>query len=170
MSATYIEKEEANLDRKKSEVVEQELKKLYDKHKELTPEMVVAAAAAKSSPLHKFFEWNDSEAAKKYRLQQARQLILATKFVVVLEEERHKPPKVSKVAKTTERLVRKFLPTSKRGGDGFALRGDVLSDEEMRKAIIDKKKAVLRSWCESVVDIEEFTLLREHIEKALESV
>lgn len=41
----------------------------------LTPEQVLAAAKPKSSPLHQHFQWDDTEAAKQYRLIQAGQLI-----------------------------------------------------------------------------------------------
>ena len=47
---------------------------------EITPEAVVATAKSPKSPLHKFFEWDDSLAAQKYRLHQARNLILSIKF------------------------------------------------------------------------------------------
>ena len=58
------------------EQVRQELHRLADQHAGgLTPEMVVSAAADPSSPLHPHFEWDDSSAAKAYRLWQARSLI-----------------------------------------------------------------------------------------------
>ncbi len=42
---------------------------------QLTPDVVVADAHSPCSPLHAFFEWDDSEAAEQYRLHQARNLI-----------------------------------------------------------------------------------------------
>lgn len=39
---------------------------------EITPEQVLEKARDEQSELHKCFEWNDSIAAEKYRLQQAR--------------------------------------------------------------------------------------------------
>ena len=39
---------------------------------ERTPEEIVNKAKDESTELHKCFEWNDSEAAQKWRLQQAR--------------------------------------------------------------------------------------------------
>lgn len=41
----------------------------------LTPEVVVKDATKASSPLHKYFEWDDTKAAEKHRLEQARGLI-----------------------------------------------------------------------------------------------
>jgi len=41
----------------------------------LSPESVVRDAKKRSSPLHKFFEWDDSKAAHEHRIYQARELI-----------------------------------------------------------------------------------------------
>lgn len=41
----------------------------------LLPEDVVEAAKPETSPLHTYFEWDDSEAAHRYRIWQARMLI-----------------------------------------------------------------------------------------------
>src|SRR5262245_16182963 len=41
----------------------------------LSPRDVVDAAKNDASPLHPYFEWNDSEAADQWRLEQARRLL-----------------------------------------------------------------------------------------------
>lgn len=41
----------------------------------VTAERVLELATPRSSPIHRFFTWDDSEAAKKYRLSQAQKLI-----------------------------------------------------------------------------------------------
>ncbi len=38
----------------------------------LTPEDILDAARPDDSPIHKYFEWDDTEAAHKYRLEQAK--------------------------------------------------------------------------------------------------
>lgn len=52
----------------------------------LTPDAVVADARSKSSPLHGCFTWDDSEAAKQWRLQEARELIRSVRVEVKTEE------------------------------------------------------------------------------------
>lgn len=52
-----------------------ELLAIRSEHGRLTPEAVVQAASAEDHPLHDRFEWDDTTAAHKYRLNQARQLI-----------------------------------------------------------------------------------------------
>ena len=48
----------------------------------LRPGDLVEAARPVSSPLHPEFEWDDSEAAEKYRLEQARKL-LRVRLVII---------------------------------------------------------------------------------------
>jgi len=48
----------------------------------LLPEDVVAAARSPKSPLHNWFTWDDDDAAQKWRLVQARELIRSIKIEV----------------------------------------------------------------------------------------
>lgn len=59
-----------------AEEVGLELKKLGT----FTPSSLVKIAENKKSPLHKYFEWDDTLAAEAYRLTQARHLVLAIGF------------------------------------------------------------------------------------------
>jgi hypothetical protein len=63
-------------DLKNKEVI-QELKDIAKKNEQglLMPEEVVESARRTSSPLHSYFDWNDTLAAKEWRLHQARRLI-----------------------------------------------------------------------------------------------
>lgn len=65
---------------------EQALIALAEKHKgTLTPDIVVRAAQPDSSPLHDYFDWDDREAAKKWRLEQARELIRSVHVSITTE-------------------------------------------------------------------------------------
>lgn len=44
---------------------------------DFTPKDIVAKAAPRQSPIHKYFDWNDTSAAEKWRLHQARNLVLS---------------------------------------------------------------------------------------------
>ena len=46
----------------------------------ITPDAVVQAASDPGSPLHQYFEWDDSEAAQRYRVTQARVLLARVKI------------------------------------------------------------------------------------------
>jgi hypothetical protein len=54
----------------------------------ITPEALVQAAADENSPLHGYFEWNDTDAAAKYRLMQARTLIRSCSVIVKIESRK----------------------------------------------------------------------------------
>lgn len=51
---------------------------IRDEHGALTPQLVVDAARDAAHPLHTRFEWDDSKAAEKWRLEQASQLLRVT--------------------------------------------------------------------------------------------
>lgn len=51
------------------------LARIEEREGRLTPERVVEDARAEDSPLHSHFVWDDAEAARKHRLDQARALI-----------------------------------------------------------------------------------------------
>ena len=53
----------------------------------LTPDAVLEDARSKKSPLHDQFEWNDGEAAHRFRLDQARTLIRSVRVEVVTEQK-----------------------------------------------------------------------------------
>jgi hypothetical protein len=59
----------------KQEFLIQELDNVEKTYGEITPKNTVDYARPDSSPLHEYFEWNDTIAAEKHRHQQARILI-----------------------------------------------------------------------------------------------
>jgi len=57
-----------------------------EKSGRITAHAVLDAARPASSPIHDCFDWNDSEAAEKWRLEQARELIRRVKIELVYQE------------------------------------------------------------------------------------
>lgn len=53
----------------------------------ITPQEMIEKARDEQSELHKCFEWNDTVAAEKYRLQQARNVLSMLVFKPKTEEE-----------------------------------------------------------------------------------
>lgn len=62
------------------------LRKLERERGHLAPEDVVEEARKRDSPIHDLFEWNNTEAARKYRLVQAAQLIRSVRFNLTVGE------------------------------------------------------------------------------------
>lgn len=147
---------------KKQLTIDNALGELLKTHKTVTVDLVIQEATKKDHPLHDLFEWDDSIAADKFRKMQAYAMILSSRFTVQLVQQQNSHTKVMKSARV-RRLVNSF------SGEGFKLRTDALKNAEDRSGIIEKKKAILRSWCQSVIDIEELTSLRTQIESELEA-
>lgn len=82
--------------------------KVYEEigNRKVTPEEVLKQARNdENSELHKCFEWNDSVAAEKYRLTQARQIIQ----LLVIKPEKKEEPQVRVFQITTE--TNNYQPT-----------------------------------------------------------
>lgn len=62
------------------------IRSLYDRHGELTAELVVNDARPADAPLHRYFEWDDETAAEAYRLEQARAMIRRVRYVAATPE------------------------------------------------------------------------------------
>lgn len=133
---------------KKSAVIESALDAILQRDGVLRLETIVNDAKDPSHSLHSFFEWNDEKAAHKHRLQQARAMVSATKFVAHLHQAASE-----KVVHVQADVLRKYLPIQP--GEGFKLRTEVLSEAETRKIFLDRKLEDLRAWCRSVSDIPE---------------
>lgn len=84
----------------KRKEVKAELDKLARTRKGLTPETVVESARSKSSPLHKYFTWEDTEAARRWREYQAAALIRSVS--VVIERPLCRPVEVRAYVNTRE--------------------------------------------------------------------
>lgn len=161
----YVDKVDAVITReRKGIVVERELDKIYAEHGMVTPDLIIDLAKDDGHPLHKHFEWDDAVAGEKYRRAQASSMILASKFVAVLSEQRGIPNVVA--AKPLE--VRKFLPQHR--SEGFRMRKEIMGDAESRQYVIERKISVLRSWLRETVDVSELATVREVIEKAIEGM
>ena len=62
------------------------IRRLAEKHGSITAEIVLNEAKKKNSPLHSHFQWDDTKAARKYRLIQAAELIRRIKVEYVVSE------------------------------------------------------------------------------------
>jgi hypothetical protein len=114
----------------KNELIANELRRIADEHDGIVkPEIVVEEARSEDSPMHSHFEWDDSEAAHRYRIWQARVLISS---VEVITPQREREPVF--VSVTIDRAA----------GGGYRLLRDVMSSEDLRtQLLIDAKKEMI---------------------------
>lgn len=67
---------------------------------EATPQQILDKGRDESTELHKCFEWDDNEAAEKYRLYQARLVVRHLVFVRTEEQKQEKAPEIRVFHKT----------------------------------------------------------------------
>jgi tRNA A37 N6-isopentenylltransferase MiaA len=68
-------------------LVVEELTRLQEVNRILTPEVVVRAAENSESVLHKLFEWDENKAAYNWRLQQARTILNNIEVTIITDGE-----------------------------------------------------------------------------------
>lgn len=108
----------------------------------LKPAVVVRDAKYKRSPLHDYFEWDDSAAAASFREEQARRIIRAV--VVEVETSDEEP-----------RQVRAYLAVDNTKGKKYVTVQDALSDPELRAEVLDRAMRELQSWKQRYQDLKE---------------
>lgn len=64
----------------------------------ISPERVLEIAKGESTELHKCFEWDDTAAAEKFRLSQARQVIQYLVVVPVKKDEDEPPQRIFQIS------------------------------------------------------------------------
>lgn len=103
----------------------------------LKVEDVLAEARDEDSPLHKHFEWDDSEAAELYRRQQARSLIQKCKITLIDSQPVE---------------IRAFvsLPTDRENGGGYRLTSEVVSNEQMKAEFVHDIRLTISRWTQKL--------------------
>lgn len=121
----------------------------------VTCEAVVERARDPRSPLHSHFTWDDTEAAAKFRLVEAAVLIRRLKV------------HVTPVQGQAPLQVRAFvsLGTDRVEGGGYRMLQSVLSDADMKKAMLRTARAELNSFLRKYRSIEELSSVVSAIEK-----
>jgi hypothetical protein len=71
-------------------IIYDEVKKIYEVDKKISPSKVLELAKEPNHPLHRFFEWDDEVASNKYRLIQARELINGIIIQIINEDKNEK--------------------------------------------------------------------------------
>lgn len=69
----------------------EELERIEQKHGIVTPGNVLEESRPAQAALHSIFEWNDSAAAERFRLEQAREIIGNIAVVRIIEDQPREP-------------------------------------------------------------------------------
>lgn len=118
--------------RRKAASVREELERLREQNggELVQPEQVIEFAQQNAdSALHAEFEWDDTEAAHQYRLEQARRIIRLNINVVETENGNVRVP------------MYVSLVSDRKTGGGYRTLSDVMSDDDMREQFLDQALA-----------------------------
>ena len=121
----------------------------------LYPPQVVKSAQSKKSPLHELFDWDDSEAAKKWRLEQARGLIRA--YVVMIPYEDGAVTHRAYVSMSNDRA----------GDGGYTPIQVVMDDTTKREMLLEQAKRELKSVQNKYGILKELASVWAEIDKAM---
>lgn len=124
----------------------------------LNPEIVLKAAKPKGSILHSCFEWDDTSAAAKYRLEQARYLIRAIEVVYIGDDGEKSEP------------VRAFVTLIEDGickpRSNYMAMAEVMDDKELRARYLSDTLSEYEALARRNSNIKEFANIHDAIKKA----
>lgn len=128
----------------------------------VTPEVVYEDAKKKRSPLHEYFEWDDSAAAVSFRLGQARELLRGITVVVMKEDG-------------TEDEIRAFHHVVITGSEDvsestYAPVARVLSEDDLRRQVLARAMHEFEQWRKRYNQYKELAPLFKAYEKVAKAV
>jgi hypothetical protein len=151
----------------RNEEVKAELKAIEARRAGLNPSTVLKVARNPKSCLHKYFCWDDTEAARRYREQQAYELIRTVKATITTHDAR----------KIT---IRAFFPVKPVEADGtidYRKRGNYMSienianDEDALQQVLARAKSELAAFTakyRSLASISDFAEVFDAISKLVQ--
>lgn len=150
--------------------VGERLESIKSKSKTLTPALVLSDARNIRSPLHGYFEWDDTAASEKYRLDQAGHLVRSV--VVTFEEVDVAPVRqiqlesIPAMPTAEPRPVRAFLPiTSQAGERSYVSTQDAMGDPDMRKQVLQRAHAEMTALGKKYRELQELSGVFDALEK-----
>jgi hypothetical protein len=136
------------------------LETIRSKNNGLTDDGIVQAAEAKNHALHKWFEWDDSEAAKEHRRGQARQLIRSLEVIYT------EAPDIKTRVYEVEHKARPQDP----GRTVYTTTEEVLANPESRDRLIAEAIRAAMQFRRRFKMLHELDAVMEAIDKAVETL
>ena len=119
-----------------------------------TRENVVGFARNRKTELHKCFEWDDTKAAEKYRLDQAGEVLRSIVFVSVVHDE--------------EISVRAYERESMENKSAYRDVAESLTDESFKQVIINRVKRDIDSMENVALSYQHFFDNPKEFKKAMQ--
>lgn len=116
----------------------------------LTPDQLVDYASSEKSPLHKYFTWDNTEAAKKCRIYEARTLLRVC---------------VEIIPNGKANIVHRVTTHLSSDGTGYRAVADVLTDEELTAQMLSDALNELESFKKKYSRLKELSVVFKAIDK-----
>jgi hypothetical protein len=120
----------------------------------LTPAALLERARSSNAATHDHFEWDDAVAAEEHRLAQASELI---RFITV---------DVSRSNIEEPKPMRAFVSVEREGERSYTSTAHALSDQELRRQVLDRAWRDLEAWRERHAELTEFAKVFAAIDQA----
>lgn len=140
---------------------------IYEQHGAVKPEHVVTAAEPKDSLLHNEFEWNDADAAKTYRQEQARHL-LRSLVVIYKRPDQTRTQPVRAFVKLVPSVDDPTLDDASEDAvqpHVYLPIRRVMDEPDLRERIKRQAFNELSTWRQRYRDINDFAAIFEQIDK-----
>lgn len=141
---------------KEAQVYGVELERMAE-NQEVTPHIVLDEARSDASLLHDYFEWDDSVAADKHRLGQARHLL--NHLVVEINVEGGEPIEMKAFFNVDT------IPDDERQDVKYVFVERAMSDEDLHAQIVEKAFRELTYWRDKYQQYREFKGVFKAIQK-----
>lgn len=122
----------------KAAVYGAEIEKIMDANPgvNLIPDMVLDAAADLQSPLHDYFEWDDSVCARRYRLRQAEEMITHIRVVIMAGDKQVVQRAFINVSVDDGEEAEEYVPVRK-----------FMTSPDLKERALKKAMKELEKWC-----------------------
>lgn len=128
-----------------------------------TPEQIVEKAEDENTELHKCFEWDDTEAARKYRIVQARDVVRHLYIVKVPTEEPEEAQEPFEIKIEKADSFRYFSHLNSE--PGYSQTIHIVKDEDRYKELLDQAKRELKSFRQKYACLKELSAIISMIDE-----
>lgn len=130
---------------------------ILEKLPEVTPAAVLESARSQKSPMHKLFTWEDTDAAHKWRLHQARQVIGALQVTYI-----EGPVEPVKYMHATVR--------ASKGDTRYNTVDEILSKRDTRNQLLNEALRELSSFRRKYAMLSELANLIPFVDAEIENI
>lgn len=130
----YKARNGSNLSDEQADSYGKHLAKLLKKTGKITPEEVVSDAKNENTPYHDYFDWDDSVAAFKHRLYQARSILNSIMEVTIVRDD---PEPV---------VIRSFYNVVFSEERAYVAKDLVFSDDDLSRQVVERALREVRAW------------------------